>query len=254
MAVSWIDRARNVIGRGDVNREIDEELQFHIEEKTRDNIEAGMSADEARHDALRRFGSRAAIREETHDANVLTHVENVLRDVAFALRNLRRQPTFACAAILTLALGIGATTAIFTVVYAVLLRPLPFPEPDRVMVVSYQPSGPGFWLYPGMVDADYVAFREANHTFESTATFGSAPTTLTGAGDAVRLPAATVTPDFFRVLRITAAIGRVFVADDARGQGGDRVVAIGDALWRSRFGADPAWSAALFRSTASRTR
>ena len=177
--MSWIDRARNVIGRGDVNREIDEELQFHIDEKIRENIAAGMSADEARRDAVRRFGSRSAIREETHDANVLTHVENVFRDVAFALRNLRRQPSFAFAAILTLALGIGATTAIFTVVYGVLIRPLPFPDADEVMVVSYQPTDAGFWLYPGVVDGHYVALRESDRSFESIATFGSAPVTLT---------------------------------------------------------------------------
>jgi predicted permease len=237
--MSWIDRARNLLGRSDLNRDIDEELQFHIEQKTRDNMAGGMSADEARRDALRRFGSRSAIREQTHDADVLVRVETVFRDAAFAIRNLRRQRTFACAAILTLALGIGATTAIFTVVYGVLLRPLPFPDADQVMVVSYQPPGPGYWLYPGVVDGHYVAAREANRSFESLATFGSAPTTLTGAGDAVRLPATTVTPDFFRVLRINAAIGRVFVAEDARVDGGDRVVAIGDALWRSRFGADP---------------
>ncbi len=221
-----------------MNREIDEELQFHIDEKTRDNIAAGMTAAEARHEAVRRFGSRAAIREEAHDANVLTQVETVCRDVAFALRNLRRQRAFACAAILTLALGIGATTAIFTVVYGVLLRPLPFPDPDQVMAVSYQTPGGGFWRELGVADSHYVALREADRSFESIATFGSAPATLTGVGDAVRLPAATVTPDFFHVLRTNAAIGRVFVAADAQ-EGGDRVVAIGDALWRSRFGADP---------------
>ena len=222
-----------------LNREIDEELQFHIDEKTRDNIAAGMTAADARQDAVRRFGSRAAIREEAHDANVLTQVETVCRDVAYALRNLRRQRAFACAAILTLALGIGATTAIFTVVYGVLLRPLPFPDPDQVMVVSYQTPGGGFWRELGVADSHYVALREADRSFESIATFGSAPATLTGVGDAVRLPAATVTPDFFHVLRTNAAIGRVFVAADAQ-DGGDRVVAIGDALWRSRFGADPA--------------
>jgi predicted permease len=236
--VPWIDRARNVIGRSDVNREIDEELQFHIDEKTRDNIAAGMSADDARRDAVRQFGSRSAVREETHDANVLTHVETVFRDVAFALRNLRRQPAFACAAILTLALGIGATTAIFTVVYGVLIRPLPFPDANDVMVVTYQNPDSPFWLYPGVVDGHYVALRDADGRFESTATFGSAPVTLTGAGDSVRLPATTVTPDFFRVLRINAAMGRVLVSADA-GEGSEKVVAISNTLWRSRFGADP---------------
>jgi predicted permease len=236
--MSWIDRARNLLGRSDLNRDIDEELQFHIDEKTRDNIAAGMSADEARRDALRRFGSRSAIREETRDADVLSRVETVGRDITFGLRHLRRQPAFACAAILTLALGIGATTAIFTVVYSVLLRPLPYPDPDRLMVVSYQTREPGFWLFPGVVDGHYLALRDADRSFESTATFGSEQTTLTGAGDPVRLAGASVTPDFFGVLRINAALGRVFQPADAA-EGTDRVVAISDTLWRTRFGADP---------------
>ena len=165
--MSWIDRAWNAVGGSVLNREIDEELQFHIDEKTRDNIAAGMTAADARQDAVRRFGSRAAIREEAHDANVLAQVETVCRDVAFALRNLRRQRAFACAAILTLALGIGATTAIFTVVYGVLLRPLPFPDPDQVMAVSYQAPGGGFWRELGVTDSHYVALRDADRSFES---------------------------------------------------------------------------------------
>jgi predicted permease len=237
--VSWIHRAWNVVGRHDVNREIDEELQFHIDQKTRDNIAAGMGPEEAMRHATRRFGSRSAIREQTRDADVLVVLHAFLQDVAYAVRSLRKQPAFALAAILTLALGIGATTAIFTVVYNVLLRPLPFPDADKVMVVSYQTPDPGFWLYRGVVDSHYLTLREADRSFESMATFGSAPVTLTGAGDPARLAAAAVTPDFFHVLRTRAAIGRVFLMSEAA-QGSERVVIVGDQLWRSRFGADPA--------------
>jgi putative ABC transport system permease protein len=237
--MSWIDRAWNIVGRRDLNHEIDEELQFHIDEKTQENIDSGMSPDEAKRDALRRFGSRAGIREETRDANVLVTTESVFRDIALAVRNLHKQRAFALTAILTLALGIGATTSIFTVVYNVLLRPLPFPDSDRVMALAYHPNDSGPLVHPGVVDEHYAALREADLGFEMTATFGSSPATLTGAGDPVRLSATAVTPDFFRVLRVNAALGRVFVPAEAESETSDPVVVLGHDIWTSRFGADP---------------
>jgi predicted permease len=236
--MSWLDRARNAIGRHDVNPEIDEELQFHIEEQTGLNIEAGMTPEAARRDALLRFGSRSRAREDAHDANVLSGVEHLLRDVGFAVRGLRKQPSFALTAILTLALGIGATTAIFTVVYNVLLRPLPFPEADRLVVVSYASTESPHWLFPGVVDAHYLGLRDANIGFASTTTFGSSDMTLTGAGESVRLTAAAVTPDFFRVLGVDAALGRGLAPADAEAAG--PVVVLGDGVWKSRFGSDAA--------------
>lgn len=237
--MSWINRAWNIVGRRDLNREIDDELQFHIDEKTQDNIDSGMRPDEARREAMRRFGGRAGTREETRDANVLVTTESVFRDIGLAIRNLRKQPAFALTAILTLALGIGATTSIFTVVYNVLLRPLPFPASDRVIALAYQPNDSGYWVHPGMVDEHYAVLREADHGFEMTATFGSSPATLTGAGDPVRLSATAVTSDFFPVLRVNAALGRVFVPAEAESETSDPVVVLGHDIWTSRFGADP---------------
>jgi putative ABC transport system permease protein len=138
----------------------------------------------------------------------------------------------------TLGLGIGASTCMFTVVRSVLLRPLAFPNPQALQVITYYPTGAPFWLYPSLSDADYVAFREYDRSFEAVATFASAPMTLTGAGDAVRVSAATVTPDFFRVLETPPSLGRAFVPEDAE-EGREDVVLISDNLWRGRFGADP---------------
>ena len=236
--MSWLTRLRNSARHGKLAVEIDEELQFHIESRTRDNIAAGMPPDEARQDALRRFGHPPAIRQETRDVNLIVALETTLQDLVFAARSLRTRPGFTAVALLTLALGIGANTAIFTVVRSVLLRPLPVPDPDELFVVSYTaPDGP-FWLYPGMSDRNYVVFREATTSFESTTTFSTAPVTLTGAGDAARIARAMVTPDFFRVLRIRPAAGRAFLPEDEQ-PGRDRVVLMADGLWRSRYGADP---------------
>ena len=234
--MSWIQRFRNVFGR-DVNPDIDEELRFHLEETIRKNVAAGMSADEARIDALRRFGSRSAAREQTRDADVLVTLETIVQDLVFAFRSLRKHPSFTLVAVLTLALGIGVNAAIFAVVYNVLIRPLPFPGSDRLFVATYQPRDAPSWLFPGLSDRDYLAFRQADRIFEATTSFARPPVTLTGAGDPVRLASATVTPDFFRVLRVNAAVGRTFVPRDAE-SGRDPVVVVGDALWRSRFGSD----------------
>ena len=229
--MAWTHRLGNLIRRRDLNAEIDEELQFHIESRIQDNIADGMSPDEARRDALSRFGSPAGARDNTRDANILTSLDAITQDVRFAVRSLRRRPAFTAIALLTLALGIGANAAIFTVVRSVLLRPLPFQEPNRLQMITHGPVA-------GLSDSDYVAFRDQDRTFDAIATYANSPLTLTGAGDAVRIAGVPVTSDFFRVLRVNAAAGRTFVADDAR-EGAEHVVVISDGLWRDRFGADP---------------
>jgi predicted permease len=234
--MALIERLRNVFSRHDVNHEIDDEIQFHIEERIRENVASGMSAAEARRDALRRFGSRAEAREQTRNADVMVRLETVLQDLVFAIRGMRHHPTFALVSILTLALGIGANTAIFSVVYSVLFRPLPFEESDRLFVASYQAKSSPFWLYPSLSDHDYLALRESDGIFESTASVAGGHVTLTGAGEPVRLSSAEVTPDFFRVLRVNPTAGRTFAAGDEKS--GEPVVVLGESAWRSRFGAD----------------
>ena len=233
--MAWLNRLSNLIGRRDLNPEIDEELQFHVDARIRDNIAAGMTEDEARRDALQRFGSRAGLREQTRDANVVVTLETMTQDLTFAARSLRKRPAFTAVALLTLALGIGANTSIFTIVQGVLLRPLAFAESDRVHVVAYATTAGRHWLFPGMADAHYLAFRKADQVFESLASFAFAPRTLTGAGDAVRLQGVQVTTDFFRVLRVNPIAGRSFAADDDQ-PGRDRVALLGHELWRTRFG------------------
>jgi predicted permease len=235
--MAWHHRLGNLLRQRRLDDEIDEELAFHIDSCIRDNVAAGMSPEDARREALRRFGSQAVVRERTREVDVIALADDLRQDLTFAARSLRRRPAFTAVALLTLGLGIGATAAIFTVVRSVLLRPLPFPDPDALQVVDYA-SPARAWLYPGMSDRGYVSFREANRTFESLATLAAAQCTLTGAGDATRLTGASVTADFFRVLGVTAAAGRTFQPGDDRTEA-EKIVVLSDRVWRDRFAADP---------------
>src|SRR5579859_6621238 len=140
-------------------------------------------------------------------------LETIGQDLRYALRGLRQSPGFAAVAILALALGIGANMAVFTVVNGVLLRPLPFPQSERLFLISCKPQH-GFDFGPGLSDSHYLEFQQRNQSFETVATFGQNSVTLTGAGDAVRLPVAMVTPTFLPVLRVNPSIGRAFFSEE----------------------------------------
>jgi putative ABC transport system permease protein len=222
------------------DEELEEELRLHVELATDEAHRRGESpagASRAARAARLRLGGAAQAMEALRDQRGLPWLDDLLRDVRHGLRSLRRTPVVAGVALLTLALGIGATTAIFTLVRNVLLRPLPFSDPESLYVISYTSPGPA-WLYPGMSDRGYVDFLEANRTFQSLATLSEAQSTLTGAGEATRIAGAAVTTDFFRVLGVNAALGRTFGPEDDETGSGNTVL-IADSLWRRRFGADP---------------
>jgi putative ABC transport system permease protein len=160
------------------------------------------------------------------------------QDLRYALRSLRKSPGFTALAVLAMALGIGANTAIFTVVNGVLLRPLPLVQPERLFLISYQPQAGPFSSAPLLGGRHYLEFQRRTHAFERVAAFGQGEATLTGVGDAVRLPSALVTASFFAVLRVSAAMGRTFTSEDEQ-RGAPGVAVIGEKLWRSRFAADP---------------
>ncbi len=235
--MSWIHRFTNLFRSRWLSSGIDEELQFHLDARTRDNIKAGMNPQEARQDAISRFGNQTLAKESTREKNVVVSMETVAQDLRYALRSLSRSPGFAAVVVVILALGIGANTAVFTVVSGVLLRPLPYPEPGRLFLISYGPREGPFGPKPGLADQHYIEFQRQNQQFEHIASFSFQPVTLTGAGDPVRVPAAAVTLDFPRILRVSPTAGRIFLSEEDQ-SGRDRVVLLSDKLWHSRFGGD----------------
>jgi putative ABC transport system permease protein len=163
-------------------------------------------------------------------------MESIFTDLRYGLRILLKQPGFTLVAVITLALGIGANTAIFSLVNSILLRPLPFREPDQLvrMLQASPKLGLSSW---GVSQADFAAYREQNRTFESIAIYNTTATNLTGAGEPERLPIATVTADFFKVFGVSPQLGRTFVeGEDAQGR--NQVCVISHAFWQRRFGGD----------------
>lgn len=218
--------------------ELDEEVEFHLEARARDLESRGLSPEAARREARRRFGSVEALRREARQRERTIRLREGLadlgRDVRLAVRGLRRSPTFTAAAVVTLALGIGATTAIYSVVDPVLFDPLPYPQPERVVMVwERMPergrSNVGF--------ATYRDVAERSRSFEEVAAFGTLSTVLTGEGAAERLEGQRVAWRFFRTLGVTPALGRDFRPEDDLPDA-EPVAIVSHALWRSRFGAD----------------
>ena len=223
--------------RGNSDREFDAELESHLQLHVDDNLRAGMSPAEARRHAAIRLGGVEGIRERHRDRRGLPGVQHLSRDLRYAGRTLRRQRIFTLVTVLTLALGIGANTSIFTLVNAVLLDPLPYPAPDRlVMVWGTDASGEGRETsisYP-----DFETWQQDARSFEGIAAFTSRAVIL-GSGDQPELvPGVQTTADFFQVLGVEPIAGRTFAEGDALA-GADPVAVVSDAAWRRLFAAQP---------------
>lgn len=214
--MSLVRRLSNLLARSRIEREIDAEIQMHIEMRCRDNIAAGMSSEEARRDAILRFGNPAVIKERTTSMNTALTVDTFFRDVRYAFRKLLRSRVFAITVVLSLAFGIGANTAVFSIVDAVLLRPLPYKDADRLVVVWQTDAahrGTGAWFDP------YREFEEWQHSarsFEklSAMSWATAGKTLSWHGKPIGLLALPASTDFFSMLGVPAQLGRVFSASD----------------------------------------
>src|SRR5258707_2714461 len=218
-----------------LDRDLQEQMRQHLELKIQENLAAGMTEDEAGRHAHSEFGNPAVVQEQTHASRGLPSLESLLQDTRFGLRLLWRSPGFTAVAILTLALGIGANTAIFSVINAVLLRPLPFPQPERLVMV--------FNTLPGVTDANgisYPNFRDlqaSNQVFEQMGAYQQDAVTITGAGEARTVPAAVMTSDIFGVLKTQPIAGRTWTAEEDRPESSP-VVVLSEGLWRQQFGAD----------------
>jgi predicted permease len=215
--------------------ELEEEIQSHLQMAVRDRVERGESAEEAELAARREFGNVGLIKEATRGMWGLAALETFWQDLRYGARMLLKQPGFTVVAVITLALGIGANTAIFSVVNAVLLRPLPCEDPDRLVV---------FWTAPqqGRTEAcslpDFADWREQSRSFERMAAFTDRAFNLTGVGEAERLNGQTITSDLFPALSIPLAFGRSFLPEEDR-PGVSGVVILSYGLWQRRFGSNP---------------
>ena len=217
------------------DQEMADEMAFHIESKTQEFVRAGMSEVDARFEARRRFGSVLKQKEAGHEIRVGRFFEDVMRDARHMGRGLRRTPGFTIAVVLTLALGIGANTAIFSIVDQLLLRPLPYPDGENLVMVyesrnsnSHNSVSPATWL----------DWQRDNRTLEGVAAWAAGRSaTLTGVGDATRLTVQAVSSEFFPVLRVSPILGRTFNQDDDRPNAPD-VAVLSHRLWQTRFGGD----------------
>jgi putative ABC transport system permease protein len=233
-------RWRSRFQRRDWERRMDSELRFHLENLARDYMNQGMSLDEAHRRARQDFGPLELTKDECRDGRPLVWLDRAWRDLRLAVRSLRRAPGFAIAAILTLALGIGANTAIFSAVHAVLLKPLPYQNPEQLYTVEITiPERLGqVGALLGRIQ-DYLEWRDADTAFSGVATMTPVQWNLTGTGEPERVGGARVSTNFFSLLGVPPAQGRGFAAEEEQ-PGRDRVVVISDGLWRRRYGADPA--------------
>jgi predicted permease len=236
----WL-RLRTFLHRNRVAQELDDEIQFHLDQQIAENIAAGMSREEAYHAALRGFGNRTLLKEQTQDAWGWTWLDQFPRDVRHATRTLRRTPAFAAAAILVIALGIGTTTALFTVVRSVLLKPLPFKDPERLLRL-YEHSSDDKFPYNDSAAGVFAEWRKQNHGFSDLALLdGRVGAFLSGAGGQLpeKVASGYCSWNLFPMLGVEPVLGRGFTAADDQPSANATVV-LTWGLWKRRFAGDPA--------------
>src|SRR3984885_12289115 len=225
-------RLRSLFHRRETDQELDEELRHHLEQKTRHYIAQGQHPQAARRAALLAMGGLEKRKEECRDARQIIWLQDLLQDIHYGLRILRKSPGFTTVAILTLALGIGANTAIFSVVQGVLLAPLPYSEPERLVLV---------WQYNltlkhaiSVSYPDFLDWQRDARSFQQMAAFDSQDRDLTSPGTPEHLAGKEISSGFLSVLGVKPILGREFSPEEDK-QGAAPVVLISDRLWRNRF-------------------
>jgi putative ABC transport system permease protein len=238
MSVFHALRARlRAIRTSAADRSLSDEIRFHIDLETEKNVKLGMSPDEARRRALAYFGGVERVREEHRDVRPLRWLEDAVADSRFALRALRRTRALGMAAVVTLALGIGANVAIFSAVNAVVLQPLPFPAPDRLAMITEE-NPEKHWHLQDAAPANVLDWRAGVPAFQDVTAYAAflATTTLTGHGDPQPMQVVYVMGNFFSVMGARPELGRAFTDDETWRPAA--VAVLSDHTWRSRFGGD----------------
>jgi predicted permease len=230
-------RLRSIFRRAQVERELDEELRFHLEARIQQEIASGKSPEQARYASLHAMNGMEQRKEECRDMRRVNLIDDLVRDLRYALRTLARNPGFTLAAMLALALGIGANTAVFSVVNSVLLHPLPFAEPDRLVMIFNSRPAVGITTGPASM-ADILDWKARSRSFQTMAAINFNRFTLTGDSDAEQIVGMSVSAGFFATLRASPLLGRTFAADEDQ-PGRTPTIVLSERLWNRRYASDP---------------
>src|SRR5271168_35805 len=234
---NWL---RSLFRRNKAEHELSDEMRFHMERQIEENIHAGMTPQEAKRAAAREFGGVEQVKEQCRAARRTNFLENLLQDVRFGLRMLSKSPGFTAIAVLTLALGIGANTAIFSVVNSVLLRPLSFEQPQQLCVIrEIIPQLMKFYPTFPVNLPSFRTWQRELHSFENIGIADGVSMDFIGSSGATQLPGAKVSSSLLDTLGAYPALGRNFRADEDP-PGRDHEIILTDSFWRSEFQADPA--------------
>ena len=231
-------RRLSALWRGaELDRQMNAEVRFHVDMETEKNVTQGMPREQARLRALRDFGPMEKHKEETRDARGVSWFEMLIADLRYGARSLMKRPGYVALAVLTLGLGIGANTAIFSVINGVLLKPLPYEHGDRLVIVRQSASLAGQRTL-GVAIAEYFDYRQQASVFDGLVEYHQMSFDLLNRGEPDNVSTGVVSHNFFDVLGIKPVIGRTFVAsDDAHGA--EAVLVLSHTYWRTKFGADP---------------
>jgi putative ABC transport system permease protein len=230
-------RLRALFFKSKLEEELDEEVRFHLEREIEENIARGMSREEAHYTALRSFGGVERVKEESRDERGIRLLEEIWQDLRYGARMLLKNPGFTLIAVLTLALGIGAKTAIFSILNAVVLRPLAFKEPDRIVHIWERELKRGADRYP-LSPPNFIDYRDQSRVFEQIGAYRPQNFNFTGMDEPERLDGVRASAGVFAALGVNPLLGRVFQTEEEQ-PGRNRVVILGHGFWRRRFGSNP---------------
>src|SRR5712671_2945734 len=234
----WLLRLGGLFGRERRERELAAEMESHLQMHIEDNLRAGMSSEIARRQALMKLGGVEQTKEIYGDRRGLPLLETFFQDLRFAFRMLRKNPGFTAVAALTLALGVGANTAIFSIVNGVLLQPLPYPHPNQLVVVAR--IAPRFDHPVPVSGPNFLDWRARARQFQFLAGFDGRGFTVMFGNQPENILGAAVSPNFLSVLQVAPILGRNFLEPEER-TGNDRVALITHSFWKERLGGDPGW-------------
>jgi len=230
-------RLRALVAPATVQKDIHEEFRFHLDMRVEEYVKSGMSLEAARQEARRQFGNPTALRDRGWDERGGGFLEIVLKDLSYGLRTLRRKPLLTVTALLTLGLGIGANTAVFSVLNATLLAPLPFSEPDRLMLLWEDHTIRGN-AQVEFAPANYLDIRKQSRSFEAIGAWLETRVNLTGVAEPQRLSGMLVSDNLFRLLGVSPVIGRNFLPGEEE-ENATPVAILAHGFWQRRFGSDP---------------